>query len=95
MNCDMITEIEPDIKANNPEIRIYPNPVHNTLNFEFLDNYSGSVKFEICNLQGQRIKIIDKNTTSGILNLSDLSTGIYIIKIITSNYTLSKTIIRN
>lgn len=95
LNCDLITEIEPEIITNNSEIRIYPNPVHHTLNFEFLDNYSGTIKFEICNLQGQRIKIIDKNMTSGILNLSDLRSGIYIIKIITSNNKLSKTIIKN
>lgn len=95
LNCDLITGIESEIGLINSKIRFYPNPVSNILYYEIVENTNSSaILFEISDIQGQGIEIIHKNTISGELNLSGLRRGVYIIKIITSKNTFSKTIIK-
>jgi hypothetical protein len=96
LNCDLITGIQPEIGLISSMIRFYPNPVNYILNYEMDNKYdTGNILFEICDILGQRIKIIRRNTASGKLNLSELESGIYLIKITTGNHILSKTIIKN
>jgi C-terminal processing protease CtpA/Prc len=96
LNCDLITAIQSEIGLIKSEIRLYPNPVSYILNYEIdKKNYIGAIEFEISDIQGRRIKTINNNTASGKLDLANLKSGIYIIKILTSNGILSKKIIKN
>ncbi|MCX6182560.1 MAG: T9SS type A sorting domain-containing protein [Bacteroidetes bacterium] len=56
------------------EIKVFPNPVNNTLNIEGLNNME---QIEIRNVNGQTIKTFSGNT----INLSELTPGIYFLKI--------------
>jgi hypothetical protein len=62
-------------------ISIYPNPVQNEL-FVVLDNQEIK-KMNIFDLSGKVIKTIDTDTSQ--IDVSDLSDGIYILKIHTQN----------
>lgn len=58
------------------KLKIYPNPVNDILNVADTNNFSN---YEIFNLLGS--KIISGTITNGQIMVSDLTSGIYIIKI--------------
>ena len=66
----------------NDELLIYPNPVGDNLNLE-IRNFDQSKKYKlvIYDSMGRKVKnyIINENNSS--INISSLSTGIYIIAI--------------
>jgi hypothetical protein len=69
-------------KANNiTNISIYPNPVEDQLYIESASNAC----IEIINLNGQTIKSINTNSTLTTTDLSNIPSGLYTLKIITSN----------
>lgn len=68
-------------------ISIYPNPAKNEININFSnDNSLIASKILIYSLQGKVAKIIDRNSELvQTINTSDLSSGLYILKIHTEN----------
>ena len=67
------------------EISIYPNPTKNNLSINFGLNYNSnlSTKISIFDLQGKLIKTIVRNAEMiQNINTSELSNGIYILKLI-------------
>ena len=81
------------------DIIIYPNPTKDYLNIEF-NNYN-SQKFSIIfeNILGQEISrhdIIDGNKDfSQKFNISEFSTGVYYVKILSKNMKVFKIITKN
>ena len=67
-----------DFAQNNLKVALYPNPVRDILNIE-LENEIKSV--EIYNLQGQKIK----TATSKQVDVSNLSNGVYMVRIQDAN----------
>jgi glucose/arabinose dehydrogenase len=70
------------------EISIYPNPTKNNLSINFGLNYNSnlSTKISIFDLQGKLIKTIVRNAEMiQNINTSELSNGIYILKLIGDN----------
>ncbi|MBC3848049.1 PQQ-dependent sugar dehydrogenase [Winogradskyella echinorum] len=70
-------------------ISIYPNPTKNELNinFENTNTSVNSTKLIIYNIHGEVIKTINRTAeTIQKVNTSDLSAGIYILKISTENH---------
>lgn len=65
-------------KISNSTIRIYPNPAQKEL---FIKGVQDVVKYEIINSIGQTV--ISGNTAQQSINVSNLKTGIYIVKILT------------
>ena len=63
-----------DFSQNNFEVTLYPNPVRDILNIEAETELKS---IEIYNLQGQKVKISNQKQT----NISDLASGIFIVKI--------------
>ena len=59
-------------------IRIYPNPVHDILYVDGLDDASGLVSFEIINILGQ---VILSGELSNEIDISMWSSGIYILNL--------------
>lgn len=68
----------PDFYQNNLKVSLYPNPVKDILN---IDTETEIKSVEIYNLQGQKIKI----ALSKQVNVSDLSSGVYMIRIEDTN----------
>ncbi len=68
----------PDFEQNNLKVSLYPNPVRDILNIE-TETEIKSV--DIYNLQGQKIK----TALSKQVNVSDLSAGIYMVRIEDTN----------
>lgn len=64
--------------ALSEKIRFYPNPVKSILNIE---NDSPISKVEVFNLTGQVVLNQTVNTKSAQINLSNLSSGIYLVRI--------------
>lgn len=74
---------------NNLEVSLYPNPVNDVINID-MTNELKSV--EIYNIQGQKVKSHNQKQ----INVSDLSSGMYIIKIQDAENAVStKKIIKN
>ncbi|MFW6222409.1 MAG: CARDB domain-containing protein, partial [Bacteroidota bacterium] len=76
-----------------PEIKTYPNPVTSHLYIEAEDNGKG-VQLEIISLQGQIILQEKLMGGKGIVNISSLSPGIYIVKTRIEESTIVKSIIK-
>jgi hypothetical protein len=68
-NCDTVTSV--DEVANQAELRAYPNPTNNMLNF------NKTIDFVMFNALGEEVK---RATRVRRINVSDLTNGIYFIK---------------
>ena len=59
-------------------LNLYPNPVNDTLN---IDSQEEITQLSIFNVLGKLVKTIQPNKTTSSIDLSDLETGIYMVKI--------------
>lgn len=70
-------------------LSVYPNPSYDYITYQYNNAYSGNVSVEVYDMQGKLIyNEINENTAQGVskgyLNTSEFKSGIYFIKIITS-----------
>ncbi|MFZ4672355.1 MAG: T9SS type A sorting domain-containing protein, partial [Flavobacterium sp.] len=72
---------------------IYPNPANDILNFSNQDNAIVS-SVEMLDLNGRIVKSVKVNATEGQFSISDLATGIYMMKISTDIGIATKKIIK-
>ena len=77
-----------------------PNPFQDQLTISFNLENKGNIKIEILNINGQIIKSISnsfsqKGNQKFAVDLNDLSTGIYYIRLITDGNTGMKKIIKH
>lgn len=81
------------IKENavNSKLLLYPNPANSELNVNFSDSRTIE-KISIYNFTGQLVKIFNGNNEK--INISDLSSGIYMVKIQTGTETFDRKIIK-
>lgn len=70
-------------KINSESFKIYPNPVTNVLNINFVDHLSEIVSAEIYDLQGR--KVLSSNATNNSINVEKLSTQTYVLILETSD----------
>ncbi len=82
-----------DINSTNNSFSVYPNPVQDiatiSCNFPNLAN----LKLTITNLVSEKVKEVLFNSTNNQVNLSDLSSGVYIFTISGNVYSESKIVI--
>jgi alpha-tubulin suppressor-like RCC1 family protein len=71
-----------DFSQNNLKVSLYPNPASNVLNIE-MDTELKLV--EVYNLQGQKVK----SSSSRNIHVSDLSSGIYMVRVEDENGSIS------
>ena len=82
----VIVGVESEINVQN--IQLYPNPTNDILNVELSLNTEDRIQLEVYSMTGQLVKSIDLgmitelNTT---LDLSDLNSGIYHVRILGEN----------
>lgn len=70
------------------QVMAYPNPVKgNNVLLDIGTNYSGQLNIAIVNLSGKQIKQVNHMADNGqaYLNVSDLSTGIYFVQVISKD----------
>ncbi|MCH7534654.1 MAG: T9SS type A sorting domain-containing protein [Bacteroidetes bacterium] len=79
------------------EVSIYPNPVRTTLNIQLRDNSGSQVSFDIYNLDGKKVKTFQGRMVGNrsSLNVSDLESGIYFLKVISQAGTFQSTFVRS
>lgn len=72
---------------------VFPNPTNNVINFS--NNVNATVNtIEIFDLNGRIIKSIKINATEGQVSVSDLSAGMYMMKISTDSGIVTKKIVK-
>ena len=59
-------------------IKIFPNPTHNTLNINFVNN---NASISIIDMYGREIKQLNSNSNNIVINTSNFENGIYYIRI--------------
>ncbi|HNP33173.1 MAG TPA: T9SS type A sorting domain-containing protein [Flavobacterium sp.] len=75
------------------KLNVYPNPAKNVINFSNDVNAVVS-RIEMTDLNGRVVKTESVNATSGQVSISDLSTGVYMMKIITDQGLAVKKIVK-
>lgn len=65
-------------------IRIYPNPAKAVINISLSDSGKYSV-IELINNQGEIVKLVNINNSNIAINTSDVTPGLYIVKLSSSN----------
>lgn len=86
-SCYLITEIDEIEKSS---LKIFPNPTKNTLSIENIKNIDIE-SISLLNTKGQLIKLFDSNNTR--LDISNISSGYYILKISHKNGVFTKKLI--
>lgn len=85
------------LSTNNPEmanaINLYPNPAKNQLNISGLNQFE-NVEVSVFNMIGQELKNVEFDNELSKLNLSELSNGVYLVKINTAEGNLTQRIIK-
>jgi subtilisin-like proprotein convertase family protein len=89
---------EPILSVNDLDIsqfKIYPNPNRGIAEISFDQNLSQDVEIEIINLTGKVVKRYNLNNSGNTfeLDLSDLSSGIYLVKLQTDSRSAVKKLI--
>ncbi|MBI4945838.1 MAG: S8 family peptidase [Bacteroidetes bacterium] len=87
----LLTNIN-EIKNNSTlNFQLYPNPAHNELQYEIGSIEKTTLQIRIINILGQIVinetKNIDKGISNHTLNISELSSGSYVLQIITDSGT--------
>lgn len=90
-----INDIE--TKENNFTISLYPNPTNATLNFKFESGSDTALKVTITSLDGKQLQsLILSNYEAKSIDISSLSSGVYIANFYSNNTLLtSKKIVKN
>ena len=70
------------------QVTVYPNPVDDNLKIE-----ANNIKnVSVLNLMGQKVYESEVNANEVNLNMSDFQSGVYMIQVETSEYTVTKRI---
>lgn len=72
-------------------ISLFPNPAKNTLNLN-MPISTGDFKTEIYSILGQSVSVSNNNS---VLDISNLNTGVYLLKVSTENGTITKRFTKN
>ncbi|MFT6849548.1 MAG: subtilisin-like proprotein convertase family protein [Sphingobacteriales bacterium] len=77
-----IIEKPTSVNSNELEVTVYPNPTNGALFIDFNSAVSKSINVQIFNSNGALLKNIDVNSE---IDLSDLPSGIYLVKLISAD----------
>ncbi|MBM6497819.1 T9SS type A sorting domain-containing protein, partial [Flavobacterium macrobrachii] len=72
-------------------LKLYPNPTKNTLNVSYNQEISN---VEVYNLVGQRVANLSPNANEGQLDMSNLASGAYFVKVTSNNATKTVKVIK-
>ena len=67
-------------------LSVYPNPVSDRLNIDYKENISNLTVYD---LSGRSVKSLTTNNSNNSIDVSDLKSGIYMLRIETENKDVS------
>jgi len=82
-----------EIEHNDAQYIIYPNPANGMIHIKA--NIAGNKNIEIYNIAGKVVKTLNSLQMEDVINVGDLESGIYFIKIINQNKVYVKKMIIN
>ncbi|MFD0989753.1 T9SS type A sorting domain-containing protein [Mariniflexile jejuense] len=82
-------------KQNGNNGILYPIPVQDVLNISLDKNTQGKVNVTVFDLTGKAVKAFEVLNNNFNINVSNLTQGMYLVKIVTNNVSLVKRIIKN
>ncbi len=83
------------IEMNDPSaLNIYPNPFQNNIQVDVEANGILSANIDVYDMLGSKLKSITINDKTNTINLSDLTQGTYLLRIINGNKIITKKIIK-
>lgn len=79
-----------DIKNLNikDQFIIFPNPSHKELNISYNEKMVGEINIVVVDLYGQELNLLSLNSPNSKIDVEDLPSGTYLIKILDENNTL-------
>ena len=91
-NVEVLTEVPAIVEKETFNVDIFPNPAKSTLNFSSDYEY-GKLSVLIVNAQGQEVRRFTFDGSRSI-DVSDLSSGVYFVKILGNTMQTKKIVIR-
>lgn len=87
-----------DLTSEHGEFLVYPNPVNDNMTLRFSLKNPGSVSLQMFNILGEKMDSWDyPDGKSGVQTLTksigNIPSGVYLVKLTTSNKTMSRRII--
>lgn len=87
-----------EIENDNLKLLIFPNPVSDFLNAEFISSVDGKFKYNICDMTGRLIKSEFMAVQNGLnklqLDISCLSSGLYTFELFSGDKRINKKLIK-
>ena len=74
-------------------VKLFPNPINDKLNIQFSSDL-GEIKGTIYSLTGQKLQVFIQNSLEKTIEISDLSEGIYFLKLETEKGTSTHKIVK-
>lgn len=87
-----------DLKFNEIDVSIYPNPVQNQLNLKFANSNFETIDLQMFDASGRTVLKVADILSKGSeykVDVSKMNNGIYLLKLNTSNKTITKRILVN
>lgn len=78
----LIQEVLSTVDIDNASFSAYPNPVKDVLNLSFTQNIS---QVAVYNLLGQQVVVMDMDSNKGQIDMSNMPSGTYLVKVATEN----------
>ena len=91
-DCYYLTMIGVGELTNNKDILVYPNPVKDQLVIQ--QEHLGKIQVEIFDATGKRIMSLAGNSQKTLVNVNDLSSGIYYVRVYSDGRAWSQKIIK-
>ena len=88
---DLVTEAVESITHNNTSLHLYPNPTENHL---FIETEHEIEEIVIYDVYGRKCQQANETTSQQVLDVTDLNTGIYFIKVVTDNNEIVKRFVK-
>ena len=91
--CVLVSAAGINDPAVEKTIAVYPNPSTGSITVELEHAYSESIKMTVYNILGEAVSeviTVKPNTTNAILDLNNLESGLYLLKVETPNGTAVK-----
>jgi hypothetical protein len=77
---------------NTTNVNIYPNPANDVVSFEFENELTEKVTICLLDMAGKPVKTIQTSKVTYSMDISDLSDGLYFVRISGSNLNIVKTL---
>jgi hypothetical protein len=93
----LVKDNSPTVKENSNTLNIYPNPVTDKISVVLSGNFNNLLKLEIISSSGRQIlnkQLASDQQINEIINVQDFPSGIYFVRIVTSDRVITSKFIK-